>query len=275
MRLRGRPLLVAAACLWSLSGTFVKFIDLHPIMIVFSRSLCASACLMPFLHGRMRRPHPLSIVAILAYSGMMTSFVSATKITSAANAVLLLYTAPLYVFLLSTLVLREPPDRANIMTLVIGMMGVAVIFFGRSGERDSLGIAFGAASGLLFAIYTVILRRLRDFDPLFLTVLHNLGVAFVLSWFVAPHVHPSREQVIILIVMGVVQLALPSAFYTAALRTVPAPEASTIILIEPVLNATFVAFFIGEHPSLATIAGGLLIVGGLAARYFGRPIIAS
>lgn len=269
MSLRGRPLLVAAACLWSLSGPLIKSIDLHPTMITFYRSLFASACLAPFLSGKIRRPHPLSAVAILAYVGTMTSFVAATKITSAANAILLLYTAPIYVFLLSALALKEPPDRMNVVTLIVGLIGMAIIFVGRSGEHDSLGMALGAVSGLLFAVYTIILRRLRDFDPLFLTALHNLGVAGVLFWVVVPQFHVAPPQLLVLVVMGIVQLAVPSVLYATALRTVPAPEASTIILIEPVLNATLVAFFIGEHPSMATIAGGVLIVGGLAAGHFG------
>lgn len=265
-------MLVAAPCLWSLGGAMIKSIDLDPVSITFYRSVFTALVLLPFLKGRTAMPHPLMAVSIPAYAATTSCFIIATKITTAANASLLLYTAPVYVFVLSALFLKEMPDRRSMVALCCGLTGMAVIFYGGIDDRNTPGILYGIVSGVAFAVYTILIRRLRTFHPVFLAILHHAGMAAVLGVVANPDWNVAGHQLVALAGMAAVQLALPSVLYIAALRYVPAHEASIIILIEPILNILLVASFIGEIPSAATVAGGTLILGGLVFRYMpGNP----
>lgn len=260
-------MLVAAPCLWSLGGTFIKSIDVDPISITFYRSLFVAAFLAPFLRGKIVSPHPLTVLSIPAYAVTTACFIISTKLTTAANASLLLYTAPIYVFLLSALFLKETPDRKSLVTLASSVLGMVVIFYGGGVEQDLRGVTFGILSGVGFAVYTISIRRLRTFHPFYLAALHNGGMALLVGALWPPDLGITGSQFLAIAGMAAVQLALPSVLFIAALRDVPAHEASLIILIEPVLNILLVAYFIGEIPSMATLTGGTLIIGGLLFRY--------
>ena len=267
VKLPPRLLLVAAPCLWSLGGTFIKSIDVDPVSMTFYRSVFVALFLAPFLRGKIVSPHPLTALSIPAYAVTTACFIIATKITTAANASLLLYTAPIYVFLLGALFLKEMPDRKSLVALASSVLGMVVIFYGGAAAQDLRGITFGILSGVGFAVYTLSIRRLRAFDPFYLAALHNGGMALLLGLLWPPDWDITGRQLLAIAGMAAVQLALPSVLFIAALRDVPAHEASLIILIEPVLNILMVAYFIGEIPSIATLTGGTLIIGGLLFRY--------
>src|SRR4030095_10674344 len=96
---RGRWLILSAALLWSLAGVFIKFLDLHPLTIVFYRSLFASLVFAPFLRRRQFQFNRAILVSVLSYTTAISAFVAANKLTTAANAIVLQYTAPVFVFL--------------------------------------------------------------------------------------------------------------------------------------------------------------------------------
>ncbi len=264
---RGRMLIFAAAVLWSLAGVFIKFLDIHPLAIVFYRSLFAALVFTPFLRRRTFRFNGTIAVSALTYTAAISAFVAANKLTSAANAIVLQYTAPIFVFLFSWLALRENIARPNLMALVLAMFGVGIIAFDRAAEPEMAGIALALASGVLFAGYMINLQRAIDLNPVFLTWVNNLVCALLLVGFVQDRLVLTINQTIILAVMGALQLGAPYYLFSKGLQTVPLPEASLIALIEPVLNPLWVALIIGELPLRSTIWGGGMIVLGLGVRY--------
>lgn len=292
---RGRLALVAAGVLWSLSGVFIKLLPVHPVALTFYRSLFAALALLLILgavemSGRHRPgiveaggkgdgsrrfpPWREMLVSILLFAALLVTFVMATKLTTAANAIILQYTAPIYVIGLSPLLLRERPRREDLAALALCMAGVAVIFFGnyRPGAggpqgRGTWGLSLGLISGLCFGLFTLWQRRLRAMDPVLLAGLNNAGAALVLAG-ALPWAGPvGAGSLAALVVMGVVQIAIPYALFAWALQRVPGPEASLLTLIEPVLNPVWVALFVGEAPSSATVTGGMLILAALLLRY--------
>jgi drug/metabolite transporter (DMT)-like permease len=282
--MKGRLLLIAAALLWSLSGVLIKSLALPSAVIAFYRSLFAALTFLPFLKRRGASLNRWYLLSIPAYTGTVTLLVVATKMTSAANAIVLQYTAPLYVFILSMIFLGERPGKRGIIALVVGMMGIAVIFIssippffhssiqgGGEGEvrggGDAAGILVGIASGVCFGVLIVLLRTMRESDALFTTFINSLGSALILFPFVINNMQITGTQVVVLIGMGSVQLSLPYLLYTKGLQTITSQEAAILTLIEPLLNPVWVALVVGEIPSTPTIIGGLLIIGGLVARY--------
>jgi drug/metabolite transporter (DMT)-like permease len=267
-RLRqARLSLVLAAVLWSLAGIFIKFLPLPPLTIVFYRSLFASLFFVFFIRKSIAVPRVALLVAILAYTAAISAFVSANKITTAANAIALQYTAPMFVFVIVHFLFGEKITRTSWLWLGLGMLGIAVIGADSVGQPDAAGVMIALLSGLLFSIYMVSLRFLKDFNPGTLTFLNNLVCCLILLPLVGSELSLSLQEGWIVALMGVVQLGIPYWLFSKGLEQVSVQEASLIVLIEPVLNPLWVALIVGELPSGATLIGGLCIVGSLAFRY--------
>jgi drug/metabolite transporter (DMT)-like permease len=264
---RGRWLILAAAFLWSLAGVFIKFLDLHPLTIVFYRSLFASLVFLPFVRPSQLRISPAVVLSVLSYTAAISAFVAANKLTTAANAIVLQYTAPVFVFLFSRLVLGEKISRLNGLALGVAMLGVAIISFDSAGEPEMAGVLLALLSGVLFAAYMINLGRTKNVSPVYLTWINNLVCALLLFLIVKSRLGLSLNQAMILAVMGAVQLGMPYFLFSKGLQTVSVQEASLIALIEPVLNPLWVALTVGEIPSRATLAGGAMILLGLGLRY--------
>src|SRR5215207_1660309 len=264
---RGRLLILLAAFFWSLAGVFIKFLDLHPLTIVFYRSLFASLVFVPFLKPSEFRFNGPIIVSVISYTAAITAFVSANKLTTSANAIVLQYTAPVLVYLFSRLVLGEKISTPNALALAVSMVGVGFISVDNAGEPEISGVLLALLSGVLLAIYMVNLQRLVEFSAIYMTWLNNLVCALLVLPFVKARLALSTDQLLTVAIMGAVQLGLPYFLFSRGLRTIPLQEAALIALIEPVLNPVWVALTIGEIPSFATVIGGAMIVVALAVRY--------
>jgi drug/metabolite transporter (DMT)-like permease len=266
--LRGARLsLLLAAVLWSLAGVFIKFLPLPPLTIVFYRSLFASLFFVFFVRKSIAVPKIALLVSALAYTAAISAFVSANKITTAANAIALQYTAPMFVFVIVHFLFGEKITGTSWISLGLGMLGIAVIGAGSAGQPDAAGVMIALLSGLLFSIYMVSLRFLKEFNPGTLTFLNNLACCLLLLPWVGSELSLSLNEGWIVAVMGVVQLGIPYWLFSKGLEQISVQEASLIVLIEPVLNPLWVALIVGELPSGATLIGGLCIVGSLAFRY--------
>jgi len=264
---RGRVLVLGAALLWSLAGVFIKFLDLPPLTIVFYRSLFAALIFTPFLRRSDWRLSAPITVSAMTYTAAISAFVSANKLTTAANAIVLQYTAPVFVFLFSRLVLGEKISRLNGLALALSMVGVAMISLDSAGEPEMAGVLLAILSGVLFAAYMINLQRTQSLSSTYLTWINNVACALLLLWLVQAQLALSLNEILILAVMGAVQLGLPYFLFSNGLQTISLQEASLIALIEPVLNPLWVALVVGEIPSSATIAGGAMILVGLGVRY--------
>ena len=264
---RARLCLLFAAVLWSLAGIFIKFLSLPPLTIVLYRSLFAALFFAFFIRRSIAVPRVALLVSALAYTAAISAFVSANKITTAANAIALQYTAPMFVFVIVHFLFGEKITGASWISLVLGMLGIAVICVGSAGQPDAAGVMIALLSGLLFSIYMVSLRFLKEFNPGTLTFLNNMVCCLILLPWVGSELSLSLKEGWIVAVMGVVQLGIPYWLFSKGLEQISVQEASLIVLIEPVLNPIWVALIVGELPSGATLVGGLCIVGSLAFRY--------
>ncbi|HEY1233667.1 MAG TPA: EamA family transporter [Candidatus Binatia bacterium] len=264
---RGYWLIFSAAVFWSLAGILIKYLDVAPLAIVFYRSFFASLVFTPFLRRSHWRLNRAIVVSVVTYTAAITAFVAANKLTTAANAIVLQYTAPIFVFLFSRLVLGEKISRVNGIALLLAMAGVCAISVESVGRPEMSGVTLALSSGVLFAAYMINLRNAQAVNAAYLTWINNLGCALLLLLFVKSQLSLNLNQLVILAVMGAVQLGVPYFLFSKGLQSVPLQEASLIALIEPVLNPVWVALAFGEIPSVATFSGGGLILFGLASRY--------
>jgi drug/metabolite transporter (DMT)-like permease len=266
---RGRVLILLAALLWSLAGVFIKLLEIHPLTIVFYRSFFASLVFVPFLKSSQFHFNAAIIISVISYTAAITAFVSANKLTTAANAIVLQYMAPVLVYLFSRLVLGEKISTPNALALAVSMVGVGFISIDSAGEPEMSGVLLALLSGVLFAIYMVNLQQINRISAIYLTWLNNLVCALLILPFLKTPLALSSDQLLIVAIMGAVQLGLPYFLFSTGLRTIPLQEAALIALIEPVLNPVWVALIVGEIPSFATLTGGAMILTALAVRYLG------
>jgi drug/metabolite transporter (DMT)-like permease len=269
---RARLSILGAAVLWSLAGVFIKTLALDPLAIVFYRSLFAALFFAPLVKSRSWKfPLPL-LVSAVSYTAAVSAFVAANKLTSAANAIVLQYTAPIFVFIFARLLFGERISRVNLLALAACTLGVAILYAGGGGERDVQGVGVALFSGLCFAIYMTNLRFLKDIDACWLTFANNVACSLLLLPWIAGALAIDASDAAVLLVMGIVQLGIPYFLFSKGLERIPLQEAALIVLVEPVLNPIWVAAVYGERPAPATLIGGVLILLSLAARYArGRP----
>lgn len=284
---RYRAALLLAAVLWSVGGVAIKLLtgpgawQSTALGITFYRSLFAALCLLPLLRGRTLPRLGDTLVAVVIYTTLLSLYVAATQGTTAANAIFLQYTAPLYALLFGAWLFREPFRRADLWALAGAMVGIAVLFLGnfKGGERAPLFMGLG--SGAMFGLFMLWLRRMRYADPVAVTASNNAGVALVAGLALLV-IRPGELSLIpravsgesalwaaagLLVLLGCIQIALPYVLFSYGLKRVSSVEASLLALIEPVLNPIWVALVVGELPTAATVAGGGLILLALAARY--------
>lgn len=272
---RGVILLLLAAALWSTNGVLIKLLHdhgMHGAGIASYRSLVAAAFLAPFAFARWRRvAHPgWTLAAVLFFTAMSATFVIATTLTTAANAIILQYTAPAWVFVFSPWINRERATAPQWAAFVASMLAIALIFAAQYGS-DRLGLTIGLASGLVFGVQIVLFRKVRALDPVVFIFLCCVGSG-VLLLPVALMIEkqlPTGAQVGLVALAGIVQFGLPYVLYASGNRHVSAQSAVLIVMIEPVLNPLWVYFARGEVPHWSTIAGGcviLLSVGYLSVR---------
>jgi drug/metabolite transporter (DMT)-like permease len=264
---------VAAAVLWSLSGVVAKSLPLDPLTIAFYRGLFAGVALLPFVPARKRIVRPVMLPLGLVFGAMTACYLASVKLTTAANAIYLQYTATFWVVPFSLIFLGERPDPRSRPGIALVLLGIALIvgfgYDGRPGEWR--GIAMGLASGVGFAVVATGMRGLRDLDPVWLSSVYNLlGAVALFSWLVLggglPAI-PTVAQGVFLLAFGVIQMALPYVLFARGLREIDAAEAGLIALIEPILNPIWVVLVVGERPTIPTMLGGLLLLSGVAFRY--------
>lgn len=256
----------SAAAMWSLGGFFIKEIDAGASAIVFWRCLFAGLLLLPLMRLRNLPQARDAGVSIIFFALLLGLYVGSTKATTAANAIFLQYTAPLYVIALGPLIVSERLRRADAAPFAICLTGIVILFAGNQGEADATGLWMGAGSGLFYGLFFLWLRRMRYANPVAITVINCAGVALIFAVIPASW-HVDGGELLLLVLMALVQFAIPYVLFTTGIKTVPAAEASLIALTEPVLNPVWVALFYGEDPTTATVIGGAVIVAGLALRY--------
>jgi drug/metabolite transporter, DME family len=271
---RGRWYVLAAGVFWSLSGVVTKSLPLDPLTIALYRGLFAGLALLPLVSPRKWVFRPVMIPLGLIFGAMTGCYLGAVKTTTAANAIYLQYTATFWVVPLGMIFLGERPDRRAEVGIVLAMMGIGVIVgWGYDGRPDEWkGIALGLASGLGFAAVATGMRGLRELDPIWLsTVYHLLGALAMGIWIVASGrtiTVPTATQGLALLAFGTIQMALPYVLFARGLREIGTAEAGLIALIEPILNPIWVVLVVGERPTIPTLVGGLLLLSGVAYRYW-------
>lgn len=254
--------MVATAFLWSIAGLFIKVIDWNPIAIAGMRSLIAS--LVIFVYLRRPRIHfsfP-QIAAAIANAATMFLFVSANKTTTAANAILLQYVAPVLTAFMGAILLKERPYVEHFAAFPFVAVGMVVMFFDELSGGKVFGNILAIMSAVTFSFYFVFMRMQKDGSPLESILLSHwltAGICMALSFFL-PVPQVTAKSLMAIVVLGIVQLGFSAILFSIAIKRVSAVSANLIAIIEPVFNPLWVFLAIREAPGVHTLIGGGVIV---------------
>jgi drug/metabolite transporter (DMT)-like permease len=264
-RTRALGMLLLAAFLWSLGGILIKLVHWHPMAIAGMRSAIA-AVLIRVVFRRMSFTWSFyQVGGAVAYACTVLSFVVANKMTTAANVILLQYTAPIHAALFGAWFLRERATRLDWATILFALAGMALFFLDRLTTAGFWGNIVALGSGLSYGWLALFLRRQKSGSPMESVFLGNVLAALAGLPFMFGSV-PGTSDWIGLLLLGVVQLGLPYILFAIAIRHVSAVEALLIPMIEPVLNPLWAFLFLAEVPGRMSLVGGLIILGSVIAR---------
>jgi len=263
-RRKGVLLIVAAALLWSSGGIGIKAVAEPPLKVAFYRSLFAGIALF-VLFGRdvWGRRHWKSTgmfaAAIISYAGCLTTFVVATKWTTAANAIFLQYAGVIWVLLFSPVITHEAMHVRDVFAIAVAIGGMALFFVGRFESRGMSGNVMALVSSVFFAALILILRR-ENAAAESAIIWGNVVVSAMLLPFVATRLSLSGRSLGLLLFLGLIQIALPYVLFVRGLRYVSATQASLTGMLEPIANPLWVFLFLGERPSAYAVAGAIVVL---------------
>ncbi len=264
-RNKGILMAILASSMWSTGGIFVKIIEWNPVAITGIRSLFAAIVLLLYAKKPKFSGSRPQIIGSISYAVTVLSFITANKLTTSANAILLQYTSPIFVAILSVWILRDRIKWYDLASLGVVSLGMGLFFVNDLSPGNIVGNLLAILCGFTLAITTISLKLEQDESPFTITIFGNILAFVVAIPFIVTDL-PSPKTFIVVAIMGVVQLGIPFIFYINGMKYISALEAILITVMEPLLNPVWVFIFAGEAPGLFAIIGGFIVITSVTAR---------
>lgn len=273
-------LILFAVLLWSTGGLFIKMTTLDAFAVNAGRSFFAAITVAIFTFRTGLRLDRFTLLTSFLYAGTLTCFVYANKQTTAANAIFLQYTAPIYILILAPFVLKEKFRATDLITVVVCLAGMSLFFLEPQNDANKLaanvfvGNIAALASGVFFGLYFVLLRHPRSLankNPALSVFYGNLMIVVLMLPLLFQHLpnSVSSNDVSAILFLGVFQIGIAYLLFTRGIAGgVRSLDASIIGFVEPLLNPIWVFLILAEKPSAWAIVGGLIIVIAVAGHTF-------
>lgn len=258
--------ILIAVIIWSTGGLFIKLTSLDAFAVNCGRSLLAAITVSLFTYKKGLRLDRFTVLTSFLYAGTLTCFVYANKSTTAANAIFLQYTAPIYILVFAPLVLKEKFRLKDLFTVFFCLIGMSLFFVGQFKTEALTGNIVALLSGLFFGLYFIFLRHTRSLankNPALSVFYGNVLIVILMIPLVAPNLpeHIGTNDVFAILFLGVFQIGIAYLLFTKGIAEgVRSLDASLIGFIEPLLNPVWVFLFFGEQPSNWALLGGAIIM---------------
>ena len=260
---KGPLCMIAASICWSFGGICIKFIPWGAMSIICLRAILAAAVFIIYRRSAKISFTPGNIISALCLSATTVLFVFANKLTSAAAAILLQFTAPVFIILIEIIFYKKKPKASELIAVAAVFSGMLLFFADSLDTGALLGNIFAVISGLTFAGVFVCNKR-ADTQPE-----HALLLGFIINSaiglpFIFMQVTAEPEAWLAVIFLGIVQVGFAYVFFSIGIKSTPALFACLITAIEPVLNPIWVALATDEIPGLFAVIGGAVIILAIA-----------
>lgn len=262
---KGNLYILLAAIFWSLNAPLVRFINVQPLFISCYRSLIAGFILLPFLKFQKIKFNRYLFLYLFSYLGLCSSITVAIKNTSSSIAIGMQYASVLWIFLINYFIFK---NKESEKIPAIFLITIGVILFMSSGENGSnFGNFIAFLESIFFTIMTITSKKVKGLSPLGLTSLGNLFTGIILFFVIGSSnlliLSLSKSEYIIILILGIVQVALGYGFYNLGLKYTSSQNAALISVLEMILGPLWVLIFLKEYSNTKTIVGFSFIVVGL------------
>lgn len=263
LRRRSILLMTLCAALWSIAGIFIKLIPWNAFVIAGFRSLIAGGVMALYMKRSGVRFcwNRSSVLAGVALCMTLHFFVAANKLTTAANAIVLQFTAPVFIILISTIVLCQRFRRSDYVVVGVVLLGIALCFLDQIEAGSLLGNLLGVCSGFFFAAMFVVTGSVDNDSRMSGLLLGHIFTAVVGIPMVAVFDTAfDTQSVVCILILGVLQLGIPYILYGLAVANCPPLVCCLTSAIEPLLNPVWVFLFDGELPGMPALLGGVIVI---------------
>lgn len=263
-RQKSVAVVLAAAVLWSIGGLIIKLVALSPMAIAGYRSLFAIPVILLFSGGFRIKFSWDKLFGAVSYASMVILFVLATKATTSANAILLQYTAPVYIAILGGWLLKEKSGFKDWVTIFFVLIGMILFFLDDIGGGSLIGNIFAVISGFSMALNTIFMRRQKDANPLENVLWGSILTVIICSPFMLANI-PDIKSGAGVATLGIFQLGMGYVLYSKGIKNLSAIQSIFICMVEPLLNPLWVLLMVGEVPGLLSAIGGIIVLASVTA----------
>ena len=262
-------IVLIAVLMWSTGGVLIKLTSLDAYQVTFFRSLLAAITVLILTRRSGWKIDSFGVVTSIIYATLLFLFVWATKHTTAANAIFLQYTAPIYILILGPFIIGERFHWRDLITVALCIVGMSFFFVGKLELDDYWGNLAALGSGVFLGLYILLLRhpRAAASNPAVAVIYGNFLLALVnlpAGIGVLPTI--TLRDLLLVAALGIFQIGLSYMLFIKGVTGGTRPlDASIIGFFEPILSPVWVYFFYGEQPSRWAVLGGLIIVATVAA----------
>jgi drug/metabolite transporter (DMT)-like permease len=217
---------------------------------------------MYFLLGRDFKFRSLTKTHWLAgacYGALCLTYIFAMKLTTAANAIVLYYTAPIWVACLAPIFVKERVTKRDFLFMILIFGGVVIFFFDGLTTKGILGNLIALTGGMFYGLQAIFMRKLKDNRPIDALILGNI-LAFVIGVWAIQAPWPSPTGLLFVVILGIFQLGLPSYLYSLTISRVTSLELVLVTMLEPILCPLWVYIFIGEKPGRWAFLGAAVVI---------------
>jgi drug/metabolite transporter (DMT)-like permease len=255
--------MVLCAFMWSTGGIFIKILPWNPMVITGGRSLISAGVFALYMRHQNipYRVNRYSVTIGVLMVCVFSLFVSANKFTTSANAIVLQYSAPVFILILSSLIFKQKFRKGDIFTVAATTLGISLFFLDKLSGGYIFGNVLAIFAGLFFASMFISTGRADDdsrTSGIFLGHLFTAIVGLPFAFFFPTPINTSTIATIL--ALGVVQLGVPYVLYGMAVRHCSPLECSLISVIEPLCNPIWVLIFYGEAPGIFAFIGGIVVI---------------
>ena len=255
--------MIACSVLWSIAGIFMKLLPWHGFAVASLRSLIAGitiAAYMAFKHYRFIVNRRTVLAGVFAGS-VYLCFATANKLTTAANAIVLQFTSPVFILLFSAIFFHQKIRKGDLIVVLVVLGGIALFFLDQLGPSTVAGNLVAILAGILMAAMYLAVGNL-ELEERFSGIVIGQIVAFLAGLPVVIMTGPVLNSVTVpaILILGVFQLGLSYILLVKASATCPALACSLLSAVEPLLNPLWVMIFDGETPGMFAVIGGLIVI---------------
>ncbi len=255
--------MLLCAALWSIAGIFMKFIPWNGFALAGVRSLIAGLTIACYirLSGMRFVINRRTVLSGIVTGSVYICFTLANKLTTAASAIVLQFTDPVFIVLLTALLYHKRPRRADVLVVLVTLCGIALFFFDQLAPGYLLGNCVAILSGVFMAGMYLCVDGLEA-EARFSAILLGQAFAFLVGVPALLTTHPVVNLTVLgcLLVLGVFQLGISYILFAKASLNCPPLACALLAALEPLLNPVWVLLFYGERPGPFALVGGVIVI---------------